>query len=138
MPIAATSTVSLTERFHEMSVGPMVGSSNLTAAITRKTSPDRLRIWQLSFTNAGNAAAQRGRLNSFTLVPTTEGTGCQAKLLLPTPLPFGRIPSGATRKVDLPVAFSPLCRDDETYRVYATFSANNGADVGSLMSTETH
>jgi hypothetical protein len=90
MPIAATSTVSLTERFHEMFVGPMVGSFNLKAAITRKTGPDRLRIWQLSFTNAGNAAAQRGRLNSFTLVPTTEGTGCQAKLLLPTPLPFGQ------------------------------------------------
>jgi hypothetical protein len=121
-----------------ITVGPMVGSSHLTAAITRKTGPDRLRIWQLSFTNAGNAAAQRGRLNSFTLVPTMEGSGCQAKLVLPTPLPFGTIPSGATRKVDLPIVFSPLCRDDETYRVYAIFSANNGADVGSLMSTETH
>ena len=121
-----------------ITVGPVVGSSQLTAAITRKSGPDRLRIWQLSFTNAGSAAAQRGRLNSFALVPTTEGTGCQAKPVLPTPLALGTIPSGATRSVDLPVAFSPLCRDDETYRFYAIFSANNGADVGSLMSTETH
>ncbi|WP_051978311.1 alpha-galactosidase D [Edaphobacter aggregans] len=121
-----------------ITVGPIVGSSNLMAAITRKTGADLLRIWQLSFTNAGNAVAQRSRLNSFTLVPTTEGTGCQAKPVLPTPLPLGTIPSGATGSIDLPLAFSPLCRDDETYRVQAIFSANYGADVGSLMSTETH
>jgi hypothetical protein len=48
------------------------------------------------------------------------------------------LPRGTTRKLDLPIVFTPLCRGDETFRVYAIFSTTNGADVGSLTSTETH
>src|SRR5882672_8562202 len=55
-----------------ITVGPLVGSSNLTAAITQKSGPDQHRTWQLSVTNTGDAVAQRGRLNSFTLVPTAD------------------------------------------------------------------
>jgi hypothetical protein len=36
------------------------------------------------------------------------------------------------------VTFSAACPNGETYDVDAIFSANNGADVGSFVSTETH
>ncbi|WP_263418541.1 alpha-galactosidase D [Terriglobus albidus] len=121
-----------------ITVGPIVGSSNLTAAITNKTGPDLLRVWQLSLTNAGNATAQNAHLNSFMLFPLTAGTGCYAKPLLPTPLPVGSISTGSTRSINMPVVLSPLCHDDDTYHLQAIFSANNGADVGNLTSTETH
>jgi len=121
-----------------ITVGPLVGSSNLTAAITQKSGPDQHRTWQLSVTNTGDAVAQRGRLNSFTLVPTADESGCKAKLAVSTPLKLGKIPSGATITVDLPVTFSAACPNGETYDVDAIFSANNGADVGSFVSTETH
>ncbi len=121
-----------------ITVGPMVDSSNLTAAITGKSGPDSQRIWQVSFTNTGNADAKRARLNSFTLVPTSDGTACTAKVAHSTPVRLGKIPVGATSSVDLAVTFSPLCAVDETYRVDLIFSANNGADVGELVSTESH
>jgi len=121
-----------------ITVGPVVGSSNLTAAITQKSGPDRNRTWQLSVTNTGGAVAQRARLNSFTLVPTADDTGCKAKLAHSVPLKLGKIASGATITVDLPVTFSASCPLDETYHVDAIFSANNGADVGDHVSTETH
>jgi hypothetical protein len=121
-----------------ITVGPLVGSSNLTAAITQKSGPDQHRTWQLSVTNTGDAVAQRGRLNSFTLVPTADESGCKAKLAVSTPLKLGKIPSGATITVDLPVTFSAACPNGETYDVDAIFSVNNGADVGSFVSTETH
>lgn len=120
-----------------ITVGPMVGSSNLAASILRKIGGNQVRVWQLAITNTGNAPAQRSWLNSFILIPTMEGAGCQVKLAVPMPLPLGFISSNATRRIDLPLIFSPLCQDTQTYRVNAVFSANNGADVGSFMSTET-
>ncbi len=121
-----------------ITVAPVVGMSSLQAAITKKTGRDLLRVWQLSFINTGGAAAKNARINSFSLAPVSANYGCKVAAVLPTPLPIGNIPAGATRKIELPIVFSPFCRTDSTFRVNAVFSANSGADVGSITSTETH
>ena len=119
-----------------ITVGPIADNSNLSAAITRKTGPQALRRWRVTLTNTGNVTARRAMLNSFTLVPASPDPGCRAKPVAPMPLPLGDIANGASRSLDLQLLFSPSCRDDTTYNVLAVFSAGNGADVGTLMSTE--
>lgn len=120
-----------------ITVGPMVGESNLQLAIAGKTGLDLLRVWRLAFTNTGSVVAQSARLNTFTLVSTTADSDCLAKTVVPLPLSLGNIAGGSTRRLDLPLVFSPQCRDEDTYRLRAIFSANNGADVSSLSSMET-
>jgi hypothetical protein len=119
-----------------ITVGPVAGTSNLQGAITQKIGPDLLRVWRLSLTNTGSSAATKARLNSFTLSPVSGSGRCKAAPILPTPLPLGNIGVGATRQIEVPVLFSAACRDSNTYRVDAVFSSNNGAYVGSLISTE--
>jgi len=110
-----------------ITVAPVVGMSSLQAAITKKTGRDLLRVWQLSFINTGGAAAKNARINSFSLAPVSTDYGCKAAAVLPTPLPIGTIPAGATRKIEVPIVLSPFCRTDSTFRVNAVFSADNGA-----------
>jgi hypothetical protein len=120
-----------------ITVGPIVGSPDLSATVTKKAGAQLLRVWQLAFMNNGSAAAKNAKLNSFTLVPSPPQTGCVALPAIPTPLPLGSIEPDATKNVDVPIVFTPACRKVTAYTLYSVFSADNGADVGSLTSSET-
>jgi alpha-galactosidase len=120
-----------------ITVGPVAGSSNLQGAISGKVGSNNLRVWRLSLTNGGNADATNVRINNFSLSPESHDAGCKATPILPMPLPVGTVAPGATRMIEIPIVFSPLCRNESTFAVDVVFSANNGADVGNIVSTET-
>ena len=117
-----------------ITVGPVVNNANLSAAITRKSGPEDLRLWQLTLSNAGGAATQT-TLDSLTVASTDSSSGCRAAVVFPVPLGLGTIPANGSRSVTVPVVFSPFCNADNNFGVHAVFSANQGADVGTLVST---
>lgn len=118
-----------------ITVGPVVNNANLSAAITRKSGPDNLRLWQLTLSNTGSGAAKQTTLDSFTVASTDSSSGCKAAALFPLPLNLGSIPATDSRSITIPVVFSPACGKDNSFGVHAVFSANQGADVGTLVST---
>jgi hypothetical protein len=117
-----------------ITVGPVVNNPNLSAAITRKSGSDDLRLWQLTLSNNGSGAATQATLDSFTVVSADSSSGCKAAAVFPAPLNLGTIPAAGSRSVTVPVVFSPACGTDNTFGVHAVFSANQGADVGTLVS----
>jgi alpha-galactosidase len=118
-----------------IAVAPTILSSDLSGAITRKVGTDSLRLWQLTLVNGGAASAMQAQLNSFTIAPSSYDQSCKASVLLPLPLELGTIAPAAKRNVQVPIALSPGCRDDDSFTLHSVFSANNGADVGSIMTT---
>jgi hypothetical protein len=115
-----------------ITVGPIVGTPNLSGAITGKIGPENLRLWQLTLTNKGTSAASQALLNSFTIVPNAGNHGCKAQIVVPTPVFLGSIAPGSNRSVEVPISFTPSCDKEDTFSVHAVFSAGNGADVGTL------
>jgi alpha-galactosidase len=115
-----------------ITVAPIVGTPDLSAAVTRKAGPADLRLWQVTLANGGNSTAAQTLLNSFTIVPNTGDHGCRASVLLPMPLPVGPIAPLSTRSVEVPILFAPGCGKNDTFSVQAVFSAGNGSDVGTL------
>ena len=121
-----------------ITVAPIVGTPDLSGAVTRKAGPAGLRLWQVTLANGGNSAATQTLLNSFTIVPNTGNHGCRASVLLPMPLPVGPIAPSSTGSVEVPISFTPGCGKNDTFSVQAVFSAGNGSDVGTLaVSNET-
>jgi alpha-galactosidase len=115
-----------------IAVGPTVATADLSGAITRKTGSGLLRSWQFTLTNGGGATAIGARLNSFTLVPAGADESCKARILLTMPFPLGAIAPSQQRSVAVPVSFSPACTENDSFALHAVFSANHGADVGTL------
>ena len=118
-----------------ITVAPIVGTPDLSAAVTRKAGPADLRLWQVTLANGGNSAATQTLLNTFTIVPNAGNHGCKASVLLPTPLPVGSIAPSSTRSVEVPILFAPGCGKNDTFSVQAVFSAGNGSDVSTLALT---
>jgi hypothetical protein len=117
-----------------ITVGPIVNNANLSAAITRKSGPEDLRLWQLTLSNTGSGPAMQTTLDSLTIASTDSSNDCKAAAILPAPLSLGTIPANGSRSITVPAVFSPACDTDNTFAVYAVFSANQGADVGTLVS----
>ena len=118
-----------------ITVGPIVNTPNLSGAITHKTGPANLRLWQLTLANGGTSAATQTLLNSFTIVPNAGNHGCKTKILLPTPIFLGNIAPASSRSIEVPVSFTPSCTNGDTFAVHAVFSSGNGTDVGTLATT---
>jgi alpha-galactosidase len=133
--IQFTNPTGYTPDLDSFTIAPVVSTSELTGAITHKSGPNDLRIWQLTLSNNGTAVAQQATLNSFTLIPIGNNTACKARVLLPTPVPLGNITASGTRTIDVPIAFTSSCRDDSQFALHAVFSATNGATVGSIVSS---
>jgi hypothetical protein len=52
---------------------------------------------------------------------------------------MGEVAAGASRTIDVPIAFSPACDNSSTFLLNAVFSSDNGAYVGTLVNgSETH
>jgi hypothetical protein len=110
----------------------------LSAAVTGKTGPTGLRLWQVALANGGSSVATQTLLNNFTIVPHTGNHGCRASVLLPMPLSIGPIAPSSTRSVEVPISFARGCGESDTFSVQAVFSAGNGSGVGTLaVSNET-
>jgi len=107
-------------------------TSSLCGVILSKNGTADHRIWRLALMNPGLTEARQTRLNSFTLVGINTDPSCQAFTLLPMPLFLGTIAPSSKRIVDLSISFTPGCSDHDSFSVHAVFSANNGADVGTL------
>jgi alpha-galactosidase len=122
-----------------ITIGPVVNMSNLSGAITGKTGPDVLRQWKLTLSNNGAATAHHTLVNSFTVASDDSSSGCKAAVVLPTPFSMGDVAAGASRTIDVPIAFSPACDNSSTFLLNAVFSSDNGAYVGTLVNgSETH
>jgi len=117
-----------------ITIGPIVTNSNLVGAITGTGGVRDLRLWRMKVSNQGTAPAKDSRLNSFLVMPTSGNPSCKVSVVLPAPFPLGNISPGGARTIEVPLAFSPACRDDSTFTLNSVFSANNGADVGVLES----
>ena len=116
-----------------ITVGPVVNNANLSAAITRKSGPEELRLWQVTLSNAGGAATQT-TLDSLTVASTDSSSGCRSAVVFPVPLGLGTIPANGSRSITVPVLFSPVCNEHNSFSVHGVFAANQGADVGTLVS----
>ena len=118
-----------------ITVGPVVNSAVSSGAITR--SPARLGSgWRLTLTNSGAGAARKAEVNSFMVAPIGADAPSKATVLLPTPQVLGTIAAGGKRNLDVPIQFTPSCREDgSSFSLHAVFSAGNGADVGMLESS---
>jgi alpha-galactosidase len=116
-----------------ITIGPVVNTANLSAAITAKSGPDLLRLWKLTLSNNGVATAHHTLVNSFTVVSNDSSSSCKAAVVLPTPFPLGDIAASASRSIEVPIALSPACDISSTFLLNAVFSSDNGADVGTLV-----
>jgi alpha-galactosidase len=113
-----------------------IGSANLAGAIAAKQGSATVRIWQVSLTNAGSAAARHAEVNSFSLIQTG-GTGtCYPKVLPPLPIQVGDIAPGAQRSIEIPIDFSK-CSQNALFNTSLVFSSNNGADVSDITEEST-
>ena len=117
-----------------ITIGPAVDNANLSATITHKSGLEDLRLWQLTLSNTGSGAATRTTLDSFTVASTDGSAGCKAVAVFPVPLGLGTIPANGSRSITVPVVFSPFCNSHNSFGVHGVFSANQGADVGTLVS----
>lgn len=118
-----------------ITVGPTVNNANLSPSITRKSGPEDLRLWQLTLSNAGGGVATQATLDSFTVASADGSADCRATAILPTQLRLGTIPANGSRSLTVPIVFSPTCGKDNNFAVHAVFSANQGANVGTLVSS---
>jgi alpha-galactosidase len=118
-----------------ITVGPVVVPSSLSGAVTKKSGSSNLRFWQLTLTNSSTSIATKARVNSFQVTPVGAPKGCKALVLLPFPLPVGSIGAHQSKAVPVPVAFTPACGSSSNFSLHTTFSADNGADVGTIAST---
>jgi alpha-galactosidase len=116
-----------------ITIGPVVNTANLSGAITAKSGPDLLRLWKLTLSNNGIATAHHTLVNSFTIVSKDSSSSCKAAVVLPTPFPLGDIAVSASRSIEVPIAFSPACDNSSTFLLNAVFSADSGADIGTLI-----
>jgi alpha-galactosidase len=119
-----------------IAISKTIGSASLVGAITAKQGSPTLRIWQVSLTNTGSAAATHAEVNSFSLIQTGGSGTCDPKVLLPLPIQVGDIAAGAQGSVKIPIDFSK-CSENAVFNASVVFSSNNGADVGDITEEST-
>ena len=115
-------------------VAPTIASAKLVGQVAGKASIGGEQLWLLRILNQGAGTALNARVNSFTFTQTS-GDPCAPKVQLPTPLPLGNIAASSNRTLLVPVSFAK-CRTDAHFNVGVTYSANNGADVGTVTTAD--
>jgi len=115
-------------------IAPTIASAKLQGQLAGKVAIGSEQLWLLKIANEGNGIAQSAHLNSLSFTQTS-GDACAPKVQLPLPLQLGSIAAGSNRSILVPVSFVK-CRTDAHFNVSATYSANNGADVGTTTTTD--
>ena len=118
-----------------IAIAPTVETANLTGSITGKVGGRDLRVWKLSLSNSGASRAVRSQINTFSLTQASGDGTCHPRVLGRLPIDVGDIAPGGHANVEVPIDFS-RCSDSARFAVSLVFSSNNGADVGSVISSD--
>ena len=114
-----------------IAIAPVVESANLSASIVGKAGAQNLRVWKISLNNLGVGRAARSEVNTFSLTQSGGDGTCSPKVIRQLPIELGDIVSNGHSNIEVPIDFSK-CSNNAQFSVNLVFSANNGADVGSL------
>jgi hypothetical protein len=115
-------------------VAPVVAASALNGQLTGKIAIGGQQVWFFKLTNSGPGVATGARLNDVSFTQTA-GDSCSPKVILPLPLLLGDIAPRGSRSVAIPVSFTK-CQNDAHFTTGVTYSANNGADIGTSVGTD--
>lgn len=117
-----------------IAIAPAPPLGDFRGAITAKSGGADLRSWRLTLTNASSFPDADARITSFALTQTAGDMPCIAQTTASLPLALGTIPPRARASVTLPVDLSQ-CSDNSKFDVEIVFSANHGADIGTIMTS---
>ena len=79
---------------------------------------------------AGRAIGSQ--INTFSLTQSAGSGACHPKIIQQLPIEIGDINPGGHSSVDVPIDFSK-CSDNARFSMNLVFSANNGSDVGDIV-----
>lgn len=115
-----------------IAIAPPPGPTDFLGAITGKTGTNGMRTWTLALSNSSSLPDTNAQITGFALTQTAGSSSCVAQTTATLPLAVGTIAPGGNASVSLPIDFS-ACPADAQFDVELVFSANNGANVGTLM-----
>jgi alpha-galactosidase len=113
-------------------IAPPPGPTSFRGVITGKSGNNDQRNWTVTLTNASFQPDFNAQITSVALVQTAGDWSCNAQTTASLPLAVGTLAPGSQASVSLPVDVSQ-CPADSQFDVELVFSANNGADVGTIM-----
>ncbi|MGB9147288.1 MAG: CBM35 domain-containing protein [Acidobacteriaceae bacterium] len=116
-----------------IAIAPAPPPTDFRGAITAKSGSAGLRNWTITLTNASIFPDADARITSFALTQTGGNMPCTPQTTAALPLAVGTIPPGGRVSVTLPVNFSQ-CSANSQFDVEIVFSANNGANIGTIVS----
>ncbi len=106
-------------------------SQTLTGVVSNKTGAQNARVWAVTVTNTAASAAASAQITGFTLTQTS-GAACTPVISTGIPVALGTIAaSGGTATGNLTIDFTG-CSAVARFTVTASFSANAGANTGSM------
>jgi hypothetical protein len=110
-----------------------VAPTTMSGNIISKTGAANARVWTLTITNNGPAAANSLQMNSFNLTQTA-GAACTPVITPPSTLPLnlGGLAPGGSTVVDMTIDFTG-CAANARFTAMFTFSANDGAVTGTVV-----
>lgn len=115
-----------------IAIAPAPPPTEFRGAITAKSGSAGLRNWRITLTNTSSFPDADAKITSFALTQTGGDIPCVAQTTAALPLAVGTIPPGARDSVTLPLDFSE-CSANSQFDVEIVFSANDGADIGTIM-----
>jgi hypothetical protein len=115
-------------------IAPPVASPDLAGEIASKSGGEDHRVWKLTLTNTGTGTALRTRINSFALTQTAGDRACTPRVERFLPIDIDDIRPSSSASVEVPIDFS-RCFNDARFDVSIVFSANHGAEVGTITAS---
>ena len=117
-----------------IAIAPAPAATDFRGAITAKSGSADLRNWTIKLRNASLFPDVDARITSFALTQTSGDAPCMAQSTASLPVTVGTLPPGGSASVTLPVDFSQ-CSSNSQFDVHVVFSANKGANVGTLIAS---
>lgn len=112
-------------------VAPTLQSPDLIGQIAAQADYGSSGLISLELTNTGSAIAYGVQVHNLSFTQTAGTASCMPRLGKPLPANLGNIAPGQVRRFMLPVDFSG-CSADARFTAYLVYSADRGADVGSV------
>jgi hypothetical protein len=120
------------DRFVENPLGCEEGGlPNLSAAITKKTGTQNIRLWTISLANKSGCPAENAQIDTLTLAQTA-GSACTPVITNPPafPLGVGNIPAVPQASGSVTLDFTG-CPNKARFKAIIPFSSNNSTVTGS-------